>query len=103
MSGWEIGDLALCIADREMWEAYDVSGFVGFVPGPRKNSVHAVVYVGGPSADLLMLGFDEFPHRVYDAVEFKKVPPSSESWVEALKQGLDAPSVPDKVKEKEDA
>lgn len=93
---WKPGDKGICINGGSWGDV--VFGFL-VIPthdGPQKgdivtvNCVHPSPY---PDLPTLFLGLREYPvsQPHYDAAHFRKIPPSSEEHVNALKNSIKEP------------
>lgn len=82
MSGWHVGDLALCIKQDD-WRQVCADGISWPTEGPRPGSVHVVVKVcPAPVTGVTNLFFSEFPDFTdgagYSASRFRKVTPGTD-------------------------
>ncbi|MFN3819914.1 hypothetical protein [Blastomonas sp.] len=67
--GWQVGDLALCVADRGWWDCYNRPA-----KEPRPGSVHRVESIYG-EAGFRFLRFKEFGDCGYVTSAFRKIDP----------------------------
>lgn len=86
MSGWNPGDLALCIGQSGWMKA--ATGLDA--DGPRPGSIYVVraVYVIPEPKQFLI--FAEFPRQGFDHTAFVKVTPDEELIAEERKAGVPA-------------
>lgn len=90
---WKPGDKALCIASGS-WNDADLFLFLVLPPagGPKRGDITTVRCVHpSPFHDTkdLFMAFHEYPADVhYQSCYFRKLPPSSEKHVEALKTSI---------------
>lgn len=86
-NGWRVGDLAVCISDKNSWGHFNEDDTFVVDAGPSPEQVLRVVQVYSPMVFLGRLGaarfvglrFHEFPAGIYPAPLFRKVKPDAEA------------------------
>ena len=78
MSGWQAGDLALCVKTTQ-WHGTKTGNPID---GPPHNSIHKVIAIGSHEGGMT-IAFAEFagnpePFRYYLADRFRKIKPDTE-------------------------
>lgn len=87
---WKPGDKGVCLTDGPWYEQF-LFILIATDEGPKRGDIVTVGCVHPSRREDIKtpyLGLREHPHQHYNAINFRKLPPSSEKHVEALKTSI---------------